>query len=244
MPSVMICTPSKDGRVDINYAVSLAATGLTLQRAQVDYRTAHICSSSIDNARSILTTFFMASPCTHLMWVDDDMSWAPDLVLRMLEEDMDIIGVPYRKKKEGLEYTVRHASTLACLADRPWLALVDCVGMGMTLIKRSVFEGLKDDSPTYHCYASELKEPQRMYFRHELMTDDKGEVHYESEDFNFCRRAKAKGFEVWALMDENVLHVGRKAFGTPYSMHVGRGTPHGYTSDRARGRAPVIGVEQ
>lgn len=243
MPSVMICTPCKDGKVDINYSSSLVPTCNILTQAGIKYCMSYVSTSSIDNARSILATMFLESKCTHLLFIDDDMCWAPDLPLRMLNEHVDIVGVAYRKKKSGREFTIRHKETLPSLAGRPWMILVDSLGMGMTLINRQVFEGLKDSVPSYHPYETSLKKPQKLFFRHNLIQDDDGEFHYESEDFNFCRLAREKGFDIFAYADENCPHIGRAAFQGKYSDIIGEGIDHGFSTERLRLKANLLDVE-
>ena len=157
LPHVMIATPCKDGKVDINYAVDLAASCQVLTHAGIKHRISTACTSSIDNARSCLATLFLKTDSTHLLFIDDDMAWAPDLPLRMLNEHVDIVGIPYRKKKPQLEYTVRHGLNVATMQEHPWMMKVDAIGMGMTLIERKVFETLALDAPDYHFYSAEKK---------------------------------------------------------------------------------------
>lgn len=245
-PSIMIATPCKDGTVDVNYAVSLAATGEVLTSAGIRYQTAHTCTSSIDNGRSVLATLFLRSTCTHLLFVDDDMAWASDLPLRLLNENVDIVGVPYRKKKGVPEYTLKlsHPNKIASLEDRPYMILADAIGMGMTLIHRRVFEKLKPTIPQYYCSAHDGDDYQLLFFRHELIKDADGRIKYESEDFHFCRLARQVGFEIFAYVDEDVPHIGRKSFGGSYSEHIGIGVPHGFTSKRSRHFVNLSGIEK
>jgi hypothetical protein len=243
-PHVMIATPCKDGRVDVNYATSLMATGQVFTNAGIPYASLHICTSSIDNARNILATYFLKSPCTHLLFVDDDMAWAPDLPLRMLNENVDIVGVPYRKKKVKPEYTIKlGGQRIASIQDRHHMVVAVGIGMGMTLIRKNVFEKMKDKVTLYHCYGDTFKEPQHMFFRHELVTEN-GKTKYESEDFHFCRLARESGFEVFAYVDEVVPHIGRCAFKGSYSELLGEGIPHGFTSKRERLMANLVGIEE
>jgi hypothetical protein len=244
LPSVMICTPCKDGKVDVNYALALTASCQVLTSAGIKYQTCNVSTSSIDNARSILATFFLRSPCTHLLFIDDDMAWASDLPLRLLNENVDIVGVPYRKKKEQPDFTIHRDQRVASLEDRPWMVLCNALGMGMTLIHRRVFEVLKESTPEYHAGEACAADPQYLFFRHDLVLDKDGKWKYESEDFHFCRSARNKGFEIWAYVDEDVPHIGRKAYCGTYSDHIGKGIDHGFTSERERHYPTLIGVEK
>lgn len=243
LPEVMICTPCKNGTVDINYAFSLTASCQSLTKAGIEYQTAYTFTSSIDNGRNVLASLFLKSSCTHFLFIDDDMAWASDLPLRLLNENVDIVGVPYRKKQGSYEYTTIHEKEVASIEGRPWMMMVEGLGMGMTLISRNVFEKMRmNGAQPYHCYGSD--EPQYLFFRHDLYFDKKdNKMKYESEDFRFCRVAREQGFEVWAYVDEDVPHIGRMAFRGAYNKHIAEGTKHGFTSDRKRNKPNVIGIE-
>lgn len=244
-PSIMICTPCKDGRVDINYALSLTASCQILTGAGVSHKISAASTSSIDNCRSVLAGIFLKSDCTHLLFIDDDMAWASDLPLRLINENVDIVGVPYRKKKEALEYTVRHPPLVASLEDRPWMVMVDAIGMGMTLVKRSVFEKLSDLVPEYYVGDNEQEDiPYRLFFRHEIVVDKDGKPKYESEDFHFCRLAAMAGIEIFAYVDEDVPHIGRKAFCGAFNERIGVGIDHGFTTPRVRNYAQLSAIEK
>ena len=242
MPFVMIATPCKDGRVDINYTMSLCASCQVLSAAGIKYVTVCACSSSVDNARNALATTFMKSECTHLLFIDDDMCWASDLPLRLLNENVDIVGAPCRKKQFRVEFNVRHTDHVGYIGGRPWMLQIDGIGMGVTLIHRKVFEALSGSVPKYYMF-NEDKEPTYMFFRHQLI-EDGGRTKYESEDFNFCRLAREKGMEIFGYADELVPHIGRVAFSARYSDRLHRHALHGFTSKRERYEPNVVGTEE
>jgi GT2 family glycosyltransferase len=75
--------------------------------------------SLITRARNILTAMFLEdSSCTHLMFIDADIEFDPDSVIRMLAMDKDIIAGAYPKKtinwgnvKAAAKSDVEHIST-------------------------------------------------------------------------------------------------------------------------------------
>ena len=133
--------------------------------------------------------------CTHLMFIDYDMSFERDAILRLLERDKDIIGVHYNQRKEPPTTTVlmdnEKKLNLKTLAP-DGLTTCDGVATGFTMIKMSVFD--------------KLKHP---YFFFE--TNDKGELTV-SEDYWFCRLAKQAGFEIWVDLSIPIKHVGDKLY--------------------------------
>ncbi len=111
------------------------------------------------------------------------------------------------------------------------------------LIKREVFDKLEPHVPLYNCYSGS-GEPQRLYFRHELVNDGNQIPRYESEDFYFCRLARQHGFDIFGYVDESVPHIGRRSFSGAYSAYLKFGVKHGFTSDRPRYYAEVVGIEK
>jgi hypothetical protein len=89
------------------------------------------------------------------------------------------------------------------------------IGMGLTLIKRSVLERMRDAYPELMCPPSasvyrefDLREPVFQAF--ESMANKNGV--YLSEDLAFCERWRGIGGEIWVCVDEMITHVGRTAF--------------------------------
>lgn len=54
--------------------------------------------SLITRARNYLVDEFLRSDCTHLLFIDSDISFDPNDVIALLALDKDIIGAPYPKK--------------------------------------------------------------------------------------------------------------------------------------------------
>ena len=173
-------------------------------------------STGIDSARSRHATEFLASNCTHLLFLDDDMAFPADIALRLALEDLDIVGVPYRRKDIKPRFTCRHGADLERFTSRPYLIKVTGLGCGCILIRRNVLETLAPTLPKIQFDKDE--KPITMFFRHELVDDEMiGGLSYVSEDYNFCRVAKHAGFDTWAYVDEDLAHMGNVAFRGNYA---------------------------
>ena len=130
---------------------------------------------SVDEARNIVVEKFLATDADYLLFLDDDNPPTKN-PLDLIELDKDIIACPVpvmrgegRFTKTKIEWNVLQDD------DKEWpkqsgLQDVDLVGLGCTLIARRVLEQVKTFQKTS---------------RH-------------SEDFNFCREAREKGFKVFA----------------------------------------------
>jgi len=172
-------------------------------------------TTGIDSARSRHASEFLATPCTHLLFIDDDMAFPPDMALRLAIEDLDVIGVPYRRKMIDPRFTCRHGDKLEHFESRPYLVKVLGLGCGMMLIKRRVLQALEPTLPKirFDKDATEIT----MFFRHELVDDEEVGPSYLSEDYNFCRIAKKAGFDTYAYVDEDLAHMGTVAFRGAYA---------------------------
>ena len=113
---------------------------------------------------------------THILFVDDDQSFSSTPInplLKLLEEDKDIIGADYNYRRFPLE------SVTTPLTERSE-GLFKCKGLatGFMLIKTSVFD--------------KISQP---WFSFEK--DAEGELVMGSDEY-FCKKAIEAGFEVWA----------------------------------------------
>lgn len=224
-PHIMICTPCHSGRVDINYHVSLALAGGYLAQHGVNYTLDYNVGMSVDWARSqMATTFLDQMPeCTHLLFIDDDMAFSADLPYRMLQENVDIVAVPYRRKQKDVKYNIRHGVRVKTIPGRPYMIGVESIATGMMMIRRNVFEKLAKTVPEF--LYNDQGEKGRLFFRHELVQDEiVGGVSYMGEDYYFCRIAREAGFDVWAYVDEDIAHVGNYAYDGNYKTHAEKGT--------------------
>jgi hypothetical protein len=81
------------------YTSSLVAT-LGLLNAH-GYRTSYsimVNESLITRARNNLTDMFLASDCSHLFFIDADINFRTEDVLRMMEYDVPVLAGVYPKK--------------------------------------------------------------------------------------------------------------------------------------------------
>ena len=74
--------------------------------------------------------------CTHLLFLDSDMSFEKDAVLRLLKRKKEIIGANYNKRKLPLEGTVENPKKAT------GLTTCDSVATGFMLIDLSIMKNL------------------------------------------------------------------------------------------------------
>ncbi len=136
--------------------------------------------------------------CTHILFVDDDMTFKPDTLLRLLAQNKEIVGTKHNMRTLPLHTTVKFMDE-----DGEYLAphllsndfkmpteLFKChaVGTGLLLVDIEVFN--KIDMPWF-----------------EFTWSEAGFV-LVGEDIWFCRQAKKKGIDVWCDPTIEVGHIG------------------------------------
>lgn len=162
-----------------------------------------------------LTIWYDAMPTSsHLLFIDADMGFPPDLVLDMIMFDEPIVGSIYPQRKVPLSWA--GSGTGKPVTERRGnFMLVEGVGMGCTLIRRDLVTKMLEKMPELvdtrlhlHPAGETIKQAgaNRLIRAFEkLDLPDRGLV---SEDLSFCLRWAACGGQVWASIGHRMSHVG------------------------------------
>lgn len=160
--------------------------------------------SLITRGRNLLVNVFLKdTDYTHFMFIDADIMFNPQDIIRMIGEDKDIIFGSYARKAinwENIENAVKagvtkeHLQFCTCSPvlrfseelrkENPDLTRpipVDAGPTGFMLIKRNVFETLKEDRPEYIDHSNDVPKKVTIFFDTSLRDGE-----YLSEDYHFC----------------------------------------------------------
>jgi hypothetical protein len=231
----MIATPMHGGQCHGQYTFSLLGFYTKMLELNWKWDVQFIFNESlITRARDDLATLFLASNCTHLMFIDADIKFDPNHIVKMIEADKDIIGGVYPMKsinwasiraavEQGTpnEFLPLASSTFVLHAvnetDRLVLGHEDPIevtniGTGMMLIKRDVFEKMKSHVPTY---INDNLGPFMGKEVHQFFNTgvDPETNRLMPEDYNFCKAWRAVGGKVYAAPWAIGLHIGQHTFG-------------------------------
>lgn len=210
-PKVLIGMPSVSGSNPCLTTLSLFAlqrpcpVGLIVPQ---EYRT--------DHARNIIVKEVVQKDWDYLLFIDDDNPVPKDTLVKLLEDDKDIVSVPILSRRADPKtghwlcafYSqyfneLRFYFPVEKFREEGYLHKVDAVGMGCTLIKRNVLEVLyqKYKDFVFEFTVTNLKEP--------IQLDDR-EVggRRMSEDLEFSERATDAGFEIWLDTRICPIHLG------------------------------------
>ena len=236
--NIFVATPMYGGQCTGYYTQSLLTLGPVLNQNGYDMAySAMFNESLIQRGRNALAHGFMQRPeCTHLMFIDADIKFNPQDIIKMIEADKDIICGIYPKKEINWQ-TVRKAMDAGVpdseLKNHTGNFVVNLVnyeetvtvpigepleiwngGTGFMLIKREVYEGLVGKLPTYLNNVMDIQNPQNGERVNEFFAtcieEESGLL--LSEDYYFCKKARENGFKVWAAPWVDLAHVGTYAF--------------------------------
>jgi len=236
-PRLFIATPMYGGMCTGTYAINLCATAPALNQNGIDMNYSMMLNESlITRARNRMAHDFLASDCTHLMFIDADIGWRPYDIVQMVRADVDVICGIYPKKEinwhevhaavnRGVAAEELHNYTGSFVVntidkkdatgriDQP--IEIEKGGTGFMLIKRDVIAKIKEVVPHYSNDMFTVVNPKDVGTLIANMFDTSispADNRYMSEDYHFCDLARANGFKIHAAPWAQLTHTGTYIF--------------------------------
>ncbi len=197
---VYISIPAYNGNVALECSLSLLNNIRTLERnGYVVFVDTVPGDCYIENARNKLCKSFLASAAENMIFVDNDLSFDDQSMLKLLKRPVEIIGgaYPYRdpKKKAYPCQIMLDADNVPIGDPRFGIVKAHFVPTGLLRISRSALEKMKDerwkDSDEIYRFFR-----QGMYLW-DTTEEDKKDQRWYGEDVFFCLDANRKGVQVW-----------------------------------------------
>lgn len=184
----------------------------------------------ISEARNIALTGFYDTPqckdATHLLFIDADMGFAPQVVMDMLLFDKPMVGAIYRQKNaERVSWAASGLPGPNAIKQGDFMKVAG-LGMGCFLIRRDVVTTMIEKMPelvdtriALHPAKDMLSEKGRILrFFDPMDNPDSGRM---SEDLAFCYRWRERcGGEIWAAINHDIHHFGQYDYVGNYAKHV------------------------
>ena len=212
----MIAIPAYDGKLNIKSAFALATLAMDMAKHGAKLYLTQISGCSlITKARNALVADFLESDATDLLFIDSDIIFKSDDVLRLLalSGNKDITAGAYpRRSKDKKFFTDIYLDDQNQIEFRDGMLRVDRIGTGFMLIRRHVLETMKANHPEWGYYNNVNDRTDYALFDFELKNGE-----YYGEDYTFCNRAKADGFSIYLDPEINLPHIGTEE----YSNHFG-----------------------
>lgn len=188
--------------------------------------------SLINRARNAAVAQFLSNPDnTHLLFIDSDIEFSMDVILRMIQANKDVIGVGYAQKWLNI-HKMKHVFSEAEVPKDPIqlctnasihlmpgeqgpIQEVEYCTTGCLLIKRQVIETMLERYPERK-FINDVdaymgSDPEKFYnlFCIEIHPETK---RLESEDYAFCRLWREIGGKIHVIVDASLKHFGWFAY--------------------------------
>ena len=226
-PKLFLATPCYGGMVCQEFVQSLLRTLHSCMVNQVGLQVFMIGNESlITRGRNQLVAEFMASDCSHLMFIDADIEFNSNDVLKLLSHDKPVVVGAYPLKQEPINYVINMVSGES--EKNKNLIEVKDAGTGFMMIRRDAIEAMQQAYPELHytgdlagntyrkdlmgkdSHREELK--KNLYSLFDTSHDKDNNNAYLSEDYTFCRRWQKINGKIWLDTTINLNHIGRKTY--------------------------------
>jgi hypothetical protein len=209
---LMIAIPAYDGKINIQSAFELPQLALSAAKYGFNIQLVHMSGCSIiTRARNSLVNQFLESDCTELLFIDADIHFKRDDVIRImaLGGDKDVLAGAYpRRAKDQMFFTDIYYNDHGGIdLTEEGLLQVERIGTGFMFIRRHVFEVLRDKHPEWKYWVDVEKTHHYSFF--DFLVTPEG---YMGEDYLFCDRVRAEGFKVYLDSEINLGHYGTTEF--------------------------------
>ena len=213
--SICIAMPCYDS-VKINTMLSIFQLIQKLGQSKVEVGINTMKSPLIHQARNYLTAVFLTTEYSHLLFIDADVEFAPEAVLRMVTAKKDIICTPYRKKNPDLNnhtYTVKFPDPKVIPILPGGLVEIEAGPAGLMLIDRKVFEKIiKNHHDLKITNKATPKAEKSHEFYYNFFDFSFNDGYAMGEDVSFCRLARGNGFKIYANIESSTTHHGSFAW--------------------------------
>ena len=220
---IMIGTPMYGGMATHAYIGGLLSNFETLRQndIKVDWNLMGN-ESLITRGRNYIADHFLQSDSTHLMWIDADVGFERDAILKLLNYDEDFVGAAYPKKMRtssilstnpnnlrdhGASYVVNFLDNEHNVNKKNEKGLVEMrhLGTGFMLVTKKVFKKMRANcrqarAANFGQFANWYTE----YFKTDL--DEEGVL--QSEDWVFCNQWRDVGGKIWLDPTIKLDHIG------------------------------------
>jgi len=232
MKSLFLSTPCYGGVCLEKYATSIIQLQIECVKNQIQlYLDTTENESLVHRARNVSVGRYMQkSNADYFMFIDADIHFDPQSVIRLINSDHDISVACYPKKcvmwdqgataiKSGDERNpamltsslVVNVGATQRLVENGFIQVLDGP-TGFMLIKRKVFEDMSKHYPELLCKNDHQNRDFDEYYALFDCMIDPDSKRYLSEDYAFCRRWQQMGGKIYAEVSTTLGHVGNLPF--------------------------------
>jgi len=188
-------------------------------------------SSLVTQGRNLCASAFMNSDADRMIFIDSDMDFSTRSVLRLFNSPYDVSLIPYpmktvnydkfqndlKRRPDDLPNTMGHVYPVTVkdpenIEPKDGYIEIEKGPTGMMMIKREVFEKLEKEYSELNIIQKtmvngEMIDRSHYYNFFDSYYSPKSKT-YTGEDFYFCKLWTSMGGKIYALIDEEISHVG------------------------------------
>jgi len=241
-PKIMIASPAYGDVFYTPYVSSMFKLTRLLQKNGWSFAFNCIAYSEISESRNfLLTHWFDKTDASHILFVDADMGFPPELIADMIALEKPIVGAVYPKRtldmkrvaeligageeparamSKAQDFVLRPLRAARAKPPRPGFIEVEACGAGILLIQRACIETMVKTLPEISDVKAKTASPLAKNLDRLIRAFDA--IYVDglrlSEDFSFCHRWRhgCKG-EVWANIAHEIVHTGLQQFRGSYA---------------------------
>lgn len=218
--SLMIAIASYDGKIHYDTARGISQTAHFCGKHGIGLHV-HIRphDAFIGKARSIMAEQFLAIGFEDLLYVDADIGFGVEEVIKICRAKADIAMGLYRLKQDGenesklVKYPALMCDPIERHEEDQFLIKLKYGPAGFLRLRRPVLEAMIEKWPT------------------ETWEDDRGTIHdffpcgrlgngFVGEDIGFCNRALECGFDIYGVQGLNLRHYGEKRWPSTWQIDI------------------------
>jgi glycosyltransferase involved in cell wall biosynthesis len=198
---VVFCTPTRD-KPHAAYLAALEASIPALDAAGIEHSTAfEVGCPYISSAMATLARKALDSMPDAIVFLDDDMSWTPESLVKLIQCPEDVVGGTYRFKKDEVEYM---GAMMTTEEGRPivrpdGLITARWMPSGFLKITANAINKFMKAYPELNCGPAYHPTP-------DLFNHGAHEGIWYGQDYAFCRNYTAKCGPVFLMPDLDITH--------------------------------------
>lgn len=208
------CVPCYGGQLFEAFFISMLKFMAAANRLGLQFTVDTMVNESlIPRGRNSLVAKFLAfePKSTHLMFIDADIGFEPEEIIKLMLANKDVVGGLYPKKALPVQYVVNKVPNSTKEGN---LVEVANLGTGFMMIKREVIESIIRKNPELHYQDAIGLDPKFDPYKYALFDTliDPVTKEYLSEDYYFCKLWRDMGGKIWADLTIKLDHSGYYKF--------------------------------
>jgi len=213
--SLFIAMPCYDS-VKINTMLSIFKLAQMLSKTGIHVGINTMKSPLIHQARNYLSSVFLTTEYEYMLFIDSDVEFEPEAVLRMIIAKKEIICTPYRVKNENVTqdiYTVQFTDPNKIMMLPGGLVELEAGPTGLMLIDRNVFKKIIKNRPDLKIknkVAADAGKSHEFYYN--FFSFDFKDGYTIGEDVSFCKLARENDIKIFANCESATAHHGSYAW--------------------------------